>query len=227
VAVGNRYSVFNYLTSEVNEYKRLLLNNIILRCLIVLGYSRITYNFYFFIKKYYLSDNNYICTYNTLIKMQKLLAAIHQLETYIPSLELNNSSISAAGVGWHLEHIMLTINGITTAMANSNSNNYKWTFNFTRVLVFTLNKIPRGKAKSPDVVIPKTTITAQSLLAHVAATKVKLQELQSMPTNTFFKHPFFGNLKLKQTIQFLEIHTTHHLDIVADIVKKQLNTIKE
>jgi hypothetical protein len=34
----------------------------------------------------------------------------------------------------------------------------------------------------------------------------------------FFEHPYFGKLKLKETIRFLEIHTTHHLSIIEDIV---------
>jgi len=43
--------------------------------------------------------------------------------------------------------------------------------------------------------------------------------LKTLPKDRYFEHPFFGKLKLKQTINFLEIHTMHHLDIIEDIKK--------
>ena len=82
-----------------------------------------------------------------------------------------------------------------------------------------MKKIPRGKAKSPEVVLPKGIIDNNSLLTHISVTRNKINELKTLPKDRYFEHPFFGKLKLKQTINFLEIHTKHHLDIIEDIKK--------
>jgi hypothetical protein len=42
--------------------------------------------------------------------------------------------------------------------------------------------------------------------------------LELVSRDHFFEHPYFGKLKLKETIRFLEIHTQHHLDIIRDII---------
>ena len=88
-----------------------------------------------------------------------------------------------------------------------------------RIIVLTTKKIPRGRAQSPDVVVPKGKITEETLKAHLDQTVEKIKELNSIGPNQYFRHPFFGNLRLKQTVKFLEIHTYHHLKIVNDILK--------
>lgn len=35
----------------------------------------------------------------------------------------------------------------------------------------------------------------------------------------FFKHPYFGNLNVKDAIKMLKLHTRHHIDIINDIIK--------
>ena len=79
-------------------------------------------------------------------------------------------------------------------------------------------KIPRGKAKAPQVVVPKEGITIADLEYHLTKARDAIKALEFVSKNHFFKHPYFGDLKKKQTILFLEIHTQHHLKIIQDIV---------
>jgi hypothetical protein len=151
--------------------------------------------------------------------MTKLDELVNQLEANIKHLDKSNPEVSKANVGWHIEHTLLTLNGITSTLAKSNPADYKWAFNFTRMIIFTTKKIPRGRAKSPDVVVPKNENTVDNLEKHIAKTKEKMKELKALSDDKFFKHPYFGNLKRKQTMQFLEIHTKHHLAIIHDILK--------
>jgi hypothetical protein len=151
--------------------------------------------------------------------MTKLDELVNQLEANIKHLDKSNPEVSKANVGWHIEHTLLTLNGITSTLAKSNPADYKWSFNFMRMIVFTTKKIPRGRGKSPDVVVPKNENTVENLEKHIAKTKEKMKELKALSADKFFKHPYFGNLKRKPTMQFLEIHTKHHLDIILDIVK--------
>jgi hypothetical protein len=79
--------------------------------------------------------------------------------------------------------------------------------------------IPRGKAQAPKVVIPSEEITVDSLKESLKNTYQAIAYLKDCQENQYFMHPFFGQLNKKQTIQFLAIHTQHHLKIVRDIMK--------
>lgn len=150
--------------------------------------------------------------------MNKLENLITELETNIPFFEMTNPVISAGSVGWHIEHTLLTLNGISTLLIQSDPAEYKWRFKLGRLLIFSLKKIPRGRAKSPEIVMPKGNIDQAKLEALLFDTRNKCNQLAFLPANKFFEHPYFGKLKLKQTITFLEIHTNHHLEIIQDIV---------
>jgi hypothetical protein len=148
-------------------------------------------------------------------KLQKYLA---ELETKIPNLEDYNHTVSKSNVGWHIEHSLLTIERIIEAVQKSNPDNYKWSFKLSRILIFTMNKMPRGRAKAPKVVVPNT-YDKQTLLEHLKTVTLKIQELENISPDKYFDHPFFGNLKLKKAVKMIEIHTNHHLEIINDILK--------
>jgi hypothetical protein len=152
--------------------------------------------------------------------MNKLDNLLYLLETNVSHYETLNQKVSEANVGWHIEHSLLSLNVVTNLLIKSNPNDYTWKFNFIRLVVLTMKKIPRGKAKSPEVVLPKGIIDKHSLLSHISLTRNKINELKTLSKDKYFEHPFFGKLKLKQTINFLEIHTKHHLEIIEDIINK-------
>jgi hypothetical protein len=151
--------------------------------------------------------------------MNELSELLNELGSKIPKQEFINLEISKSSVGWHIEHTLLTINLIVRALKNSNQNDYKWKFNFPRVLVFSMNSIPRGRAKSPKAVQSKNNFNSVSLKNHINIATERIKELSSLKTDNFFEHPVFGNLNLKPTIKFLEIHTRHHIKIINDIIK--------
>lgn len=151
--------------------------------------------------------------------MQKLQKYLVALENYVPSLDVYNPTVSKSNVGWHIEHSLLTIERIIEAVQKSNPDNYTWSFKLSRILVFTMNKMPRGRAKAPKVVVPNP-YNKETLLEHFKIVRGKMQELTNTSSDKYFNHPFFGNLKLDKTIKFLEIHTNHHIDIIKDISKK-------
>ena len=150
--------------------------------------------------------------------MNNLNHLLNQLEAKISHSEAVNQEISNGGVAWHIEHSLLTINGITDSLVHSDPNNYKWKFNFIRIVVLTMKKIPRGKAKAPKVVQPKANLDKEGLLNHLSLTRNKIKALEMLSKDNYFSHPLFGDLKLGQSINFLEIHTKHHLNIIEDII---------
>lgn len=150
---------------------------------------------------------------------EKLVKLIAELEKNIRNYDKLNEGISRSTIGWHIEHSLLTIDRVIERLTQADSRNYKWRLSFLKIIVFVSKTIPRGKGKSPDTVKPKAEITKESLSNHISETKTKVSSLSSIGKDQFFEHPYFGHLKLKQAITFLEIHTTHHLKIIKDILK--------
>ena len=151
--------------------------------------------------------------------MKNLEKLLDQFESSITLFANENQEVSKSNVGWHIEHSLLTINGITTVILRSNPKEYQWKFRVGKLLIFILGKIPRGKAKAPQIVFPKTTIDQPSLQEHINKSRNSLKELESVSNNHYFEHPYLGKLKKKETLRFLEIHTTHHWKIIEDIIK--------
>ncbi|HEU4791105.1 MAG TPA: DUF1569 domain-containing protein [Flavobacterium sp.] len=153
--------------------------------------------------------------------MEELKKLLIELENKIPNQELINPLVSKSSVGWHIEHSLLTMNLVLESIQKSNPDNYKRTFNFNRFLVFTLNKIPRGKVKAPKMVRPQEDFTTDSLKSHLEKVKSNLEKLDTLSANNYFEHPFMGQLNLKPTIRFIKIHTRHHINIIKEIIESK------
>lgn len=151
--------------------------------------------------------------------MDKLLRLINELEACIPYSEKSNPAVSKSSVGWHIQHCLLVGMKIINAVEKSDPEKYRWKFNLMKTLVYTLNKIPRGKAKAPDAVQPKDPFNTDTLIRDVAQLKQRIGILPGLKPNNYFEHPYFGNLNLKATTRMLRLHTKHHLDIINDIIK--------
>lgn len=150
----------------------------------------------------------------------KLLKAIDELESYVSKLNLSNEAVSKSTIGWQIAHSLKVIYGVTKTVAKSKPKDYKWQFNFTRIVIFTTGKIPRGKAKAPKAVRPEEAkITKEELLGFIEKSKKAIQTALDADPKAFVEHPFFGLLKRDKAIRFLEIHTEHHLKIIRDIAK--------
>lgn len=153
--------------------------------------------------------------------MEELKKLLVELENKILNQELLNLLVSKSSVGWHIEHALLTMNLVIESIQESNPKNYNKKFNFNRILVFTLNKIPRGKVRAPKAVQPKVDFTTDSLKSHLEKGRINLEKLNTLPANSYFDHPFMGHLNLKATVKFIKIHTKHHFNIIKEIIESK------
>jgi len=153
--------------------------------------------------------------------MEKLKRLLDTLESKIPNQEVLNTLVSKSSVGWHIEHSLLVMNLVIESIEKSDPDNYKRTFNFKRLLVFTINKIPRGKVRAPKAVQPKENFTIDSLKIHLEKGRSNFEKLKYLSAKNYFEHPFMGNLNLKETIKFIGLHTEHHLKIMNEIIESK------
>lgn len=149
--------------------------------------------------------------------LDKLNNQVLELETRIENMELKIDSISSSSVGWHLEHSCLVINGVIDVIKTTDPSEFKRKFNFPKLYCFTMKTFPRGKSKAPRPVRPEENTDRNRLEEHLKITKENVQKLSTLDEVQFFRHKIFGDLRLNDTILFLELHTKHHLKIVEEI----------
>ena len=144
-------------------------------------------------------------------------ALLKQLESYLELHQKLNDSISGETIGWHIAHSCMVINTITNAIVHSNPAKAKPVFSATFYWFLLTNHIPRGKAKAPNIVIPKQSITQEQIEQEIELAKANLQTLASTQKQKYFTHPIFGDLNVPKTLRFFIVHTNHHLKIIRDI----------
>lgn len=150
----------------------------------------------------------------------KLIKSVDQLEQHLNHFEVVNTNVSSRGVDWHIDHTLKVIISIIVSLKESNPTEYQWKFNFLRTYILFSGIIPRGKGRSPKTVNNLNKIDMNEVQAQLKEARKLISEINTLPKNSNFKHPYFGLLNLRPTKLFLLIHTKHHLKIINDIVEK-------
>lgn len=148
-----------------------------------------------------------------------LVPLIKELENYLSVKDKRNDKISMSDVAWQIDHTLKVLNLVSESIINSNPEDYKWRINKWRLMLFTLGYIPRGKAKAPKIVRPPEVISSEDLKIQINLAYKNIVNLNSLDKNANFTHFVFGQLNKAKTIQFLKLHTNHHLKIIRDILK--------
>ena len=151
--------------------------------------------------------------------MKSLEHLLHQLESHLPNLDKTNSKVSNSTIGWQIDHSLRVMNQVITALLSSNPAEYKPKFNWRKFFIFFTKKIPRGKVRAPKGVLPTEEITESSLISSVELAHKNIGLLGNCEPNHFFVHPFFGQVNVRETFVFIEVHTEHHLKIIRDICR--------
>lgn len=150
----------------------------------------------------------------------KLQTAINELESWIAQKDLTNPAISSTTIGWQIGHSLKVINSVVKLLPKSNPKEYKWSFNWKKIVIMAIGIVPRGKAKAPSAVKPtEEELTTEELTILIEKVRTRLAEAAKCSPDAFFLHPYFGNLKRDEAFRFLAIHTEHHLKIIRDMAK--------
>lgn len=144
---------------------------------------------------------------------------IDEIETNIINRDRRKAKISQSDIAWQLDHALKVINRVSDTLIASNPEAYSSNFNAGRVFTLTGGYIPRGVAKSPDVVKPPEIILTEDLKAQIQEARKNIAKMKDLSNSANFTHFAFGQMDKSQTIRFLEVHTKHHLKIVRDILK--------
>lgn len=152
--------------------------------------------------------------------MKVLADLVTALENNLPFIDATNKKVSKASVGWHLEHSLLALIKMISAVEHSEPKDFKANFNWKRSLILALGKMPRGKARVPDSVKPGEEISEATIRPLLEKAKQKVELFESLSNDKYFTHPVFGDVQLKKTRKVIAIHTLHHISIIKDILEK-------
>lgn len=144
---------------------------------------------------------------------------LNQLEDYSLKRENINTAVSSQPVGWHIDHSLKVIIAICKTLQKSNPDEYVKSINLKRSFFLAIGAFPRGKAKAPKAVMATDKITIEAILNQLHEARELLKVVQTLPQNSFFIHPMFGQLNAAITPKFLKMHTYHHIKIIRDILK--------
>ena len=148
--------------------------------------------------------------------LEKLL---NEAEKSISDFARHQPEVSAGTVGWHIDHLLLTMALTLKNMSTSSPQDYRKEYNFWRTVCLGFRWLPRGKVKAPKVVTPVSIKEEKQLMEQLENIRQAVREAVSLHPLQFMKHPFFGKLKRDTAFRFLEIHTRHHLKIIEHIRK--------
>lgn len=105
------------------------------------------------------------------------------------------TEVSSVSVGWHLDHILLTINQIYSALEKSNPEDFCESLNTGKSMLFAFDEMPLRQAKAIENVRPPKLITIEKNNLDYELAKSNILQMDSLPNNAYFTHPDFGVLK--------------------------------
>ncbi len=152
---------------------------------------------------------------------------LDQLAEYIPKRNVINKDVSVVGVDWHIDHALKSVILICKSLKLSNPDKFSWEFSLSRSFVLTSESIPRGKGVAPPISLPPEEITVKDINRQLAEARKIAAEAEKLPSNSHFRHGYFGTLRLDDSLQYIRIHTDHHLKIIQDILGLEEATAKK
>ena len=151
--------------------------------------------------------------------MEKIVKQLTELASYISQSDRQNGGVSNVNIGWQIDHSLRVMNQVISALLKSNPEEYKPKFNWRKSFIFFTKKIPRGKVRAPKGILSTEEITESSLISSVQLAHKNIGLLENCAPHHFFVHPFFGQVNVRETFVFIEVHTEHHLKIIRDICR--------
>jgi len=142
---------------------------------------------------------------------------LDELRFHTPFAHVHAPDVSKWSIGMHIQHCAMVMNGVCRALNQSNPPAPKTKFSPVSSIIFLTGRIPRGRGRAPDVVIPSQSVTPTVLTDLLAESESWMERVSQLDPDAWFEHFAFGVLNRNKTIRFLGIHNRHHLRIVTDI----------
>lgn len=141
------------------------------------------------------------------------------LRNLAPSAAVLAPGVSKWSAGMHIQHSCLATIGVCQSLVASEPPVPRTGFSLVTSAVFLTGRIPRGRGKSPEQVIPREGVQADELEGLLQESERLLEAARQASPDQWFRHFAFGILNRDRTLKFIGIHNRHHARIVQDILR--------
>ena len=151
--------------------------------------------------------------------MQDINAGLDVLKNFVPKADVLAPEVSKWSAGMHVHHCCLATIEVCQSLVSSNPPPPPSPFSLVTSVIFLTGRIPRGRGKSPEQVIPRAGIWTNELEGLLQESERMLEAARQVSPDHWFRHFAFGVLDRDRTLKFIGIHNRHHARIVQDILR--------
>jgi len=134
------------------------------------------------------------------------------------SAVLCRPEISKWSVGQHIEHCLIAISGMALALKKQHPGSGSRGPNEYRDLVMETKKFPRGVVEAPAISHPGENRSVAFLHSLILKTRNRLGDPLSLAETSSIIHPIMNVMYRDEVLEFMTIHTAHHLLIIDEIM---------
>ena len=144
---------------------------------------------------------------------------LEDLRSSVASAALRASAVSEWSIGMHVHHCCLVMIAVCQSLIAATPPPPRSRFALVTALVFSSGRIPRGRGRSPDEVLPRQDVSSVELGTLLDQSERILTEVHDLDPKAWFRHFVFGVLDRDKTVRLILIHNRHHSRIISDILK--------
>jgi len=150
--------------------------------------------------------------------LQRILSALQEVESFIPSWQQKDESVSNWTVGQQIEHVLKATSAFTVMILRDRKADGSGIHKQLKGLLLQRGSFPRGIAKAPDISMPADATPATGLTARLHKTRNRVSKLPDVSASAVAHHHYLGEMDRDEAVAFMAIHLEHHIKIIRDIV---------
>lgn len=153
--------------------------------------------------------------------LDQLFDQLNELEALISSSHIHRPELSGWSVGQHIEHSLIALSGMGLALRKEHPGDGDRPPNEYRDLVLKTKTFPRGVVQAPDISRPSDNPDPALLSRSIAKTRSRLGNPLELAETSTIIHPIMNVMYRDEVLEFMVIHTGHHLNIIHDLIRAE------
>jgi len=160
--------------------------------------------------------------------MQAVISTLYdqldEMEGSLPRASATDDTVSGWSVGQQIEHTLSALSAMSVALRRGRNEADGRRPNRFLALVLESGTIQRGRVKAPSAMLPSDHPDKKNLQRLILKTRNRISILGGLPPQASFVHHILGPMHRDEALQFMSIHTEHHLKIIRDILRTSADT---
>ena len=156
-------------------------------------------------------------------RVETILERLNALSSYFAHTDCRNDAVSDWSVGQQAEHVIRATSAFTVMILRNRPTDGSQPEVALKHRLLERGSIPRGIAKAPEPTLPGEHPSPIDLDSLLLKCRNRVERLSGVDPQSVAIHPYLGEMKRDEILQFLIIHLDHHLSIIKDIMDARSN----